>query len=45
MKAAAKRQVEFEKLQERKIHKEREEEGDLWRDKEVCGFCYMYFSN
>lgn len=35
MKAAAKRQMEFEKLQERKIHKERQEEGDLWKDKEV----------
>ena len=35
MKAAAKRQMEFEKLQERKIHKERQEEGDLWSDKEV----------
>lgn len=35
MKAAAKRQMEFEKLQERKIHKERQEEGDLWADKEV----------
>lgn len=35
MKAAAKRQMEFEKLQERKIHKERENEGDLWKDKEV----------
>jgi coiled-coil domain-containing protein 55 len=35
MKAAAKRQMEFEKMQERKIHKERQEEGDLWSDKEV----------
>lgn len=35
MKAAAKRQMEFEKVQERKIQKEREEEGDLWSDKET----------
>jgi len=35
MKAAAKRQIEYEKIQERKIQKEREEEGDLWADKEV----------
>lgn len=35
MKAAAKRQMEFEKLQERKVQKEREAEGDLWKDKEV----------
>ncbi len=35
MKAAAKRQMEYEKIQERKIQKEREEEGDLWQDKEV----------
>ena len=35
MKAAAKRQIEFEKLQERKIYKERQEEGDLWTDKET----------
>lgn len=35
MKAAAKRQMEYEKIQERKIQKEREEEGDLWADKEV----------
>lgn len=32
---AAKRQMEFEKLQDRKIQKERETEGDLWGDKEV----------
>ena len=35
MKAAAKRQMDFEKLQERKIHRERQEEGDLWQDKET----------
>ncbi len=35
MKAAAKRKMEFEKLQERKIQTEREKEGDLWNDKEV----------
>ncbi|CAF0712039.1 unnamed protein product [Brachionus calyciflorus] len=35
MKAAAKRKLELEKVQERKIQKEREEEGDLWSDKEV----------
>lgn len=35
MKAAAKRQMEFEKLQERRVQKEREAEGDLWKDKEV----------
>lgn len=35
MKAAAKRQMEFEKLKERKVQKEREAEGDLWLDKEV----------
>ena len=35
MKAAAKRQMEFEKLQERKVAKERQAEGDLWKDKEV----------
>jgi hypothetical protein len=35
MKAAAKRKMEFEKLQERKIQTEREKEGDLWSDKEV----------
>lgn len=35
MKAAAKRKMEFEKLQEKKIQKEREAEGDLWGDKEV----------
>ena len=35
MKAAAKRKMEFEKLQERKIQVEREKEGDLWSDKEV----------
>ena len=35
MKAAAKRQMEYEKLQERKVHKERESEGDLWQDKET----------
>jgi coiled-coil domain-containing protein 55 len=27
--------MEFEKLQERKIQKEREAEGDLWKDKET----------
>lgn len=35
MKAAAKRQMEFEKLQERRVQKERQAEGDLWKDKEV----------
>lgn len=35
MKAAAKRQMDFEKHQERKIHRERQEEGDLWQDKET----------
>lgn len=35
MKAAAKRKMEYEKIQERKIHKEREAEGDMWSDKEV----------
>lgn len=35
MKAAAKRKMQFEKLQERKIQSEREKEGDLWGDKEV----------
>ncbi|RNA07189.1 nuclear speckle splicing regulatory 1 [Brachionus plicatilis] len=35
MKAAAKRKMEFERVQDRKIQKEREEEGDLWADKEV----------
>jgi len=35
MKAAAKRRMENEKVQERKIQKEREMEGDLWGDKEV----------
>jgi len=35
MKAAAKRQMDFEKVQEKKIQKEREQEGDLWSDKEV----------
>lgn len=35
MKAAAKRKMEFERVQDRKIQKEREEEGDLWKDKEV----------
>lgn len=36
MKAAARRQMEFEKLQDRKVQKEREAEGELWKDKEVC---------
>ena len=35
MKAAARRQIEFEKMQDRKYSKEREGEGDLWSDKEV----------
>jgi coiled-coil domain-containing protein 55 len=35
MKAAAKRRMENEKVLERKIQKERELEGELWRDKEV----------
>jgi coiled-coil domain-containing protein 55 len=35
LKASAKRRMEFEKLQERKIQKEREAEGDLWKDKET----------
>ena len=35
MKAAAKRRLENEKVQERKIQKERELEGDLWGDKET----------
>lgn len=35
MKAAAKRKMEFERVQDRKIQKEREEEGDLWSNKEV----------
>ncbi len=34
MKAAARRKMEFEKLQDRKIQKERELEGELWQDKE-----------
>jgi len=34
MKAAARRRMEFEKLQDRKIQKERELEGELWQDKE-----------
>ena len=35
MKAAALRQVEYERRQDRKIQKEREEEGDLFSDKEA----------
>jgi coiled-coil domain-containing protein 55 len=35
MKAAARRQIEYEKMQDRKYSKEREGEGDLWSDKEV----------
>jgi coiled-coil domain-containing protein 55 len=35
MKAAARRQMDYEKIQERKIQKEREGEGDLWADKET----------
>jgi coiled-coil domain-containing protein 55 len=34
MKAAALRQMEFERRQDRKIQKEREDEGDLFSDKE-----------
>lgn len=44
MKAAAKRQMEFEKLQDRKVQKEREAEGDLWADKEVCLHCFYGYS-
>lgn len=35
LKAAAKRKMDFEKLQDRKVQSEREKEGDLWSDKEV----------
>lgn len=35
MKAAARRQMEFEKYQDKKVQKEREAEGDLWKDKEA----------
>jgi coiled-coil domain-containing protein 55 len=34
MKTAALRQMEFERRQDRKIQKEREDEGDLFSDKE-----------
>ena len=35
MKAAAERQMEYERRQDRKIQKEREAEGDLFGDKEA----------
>ena len=43
MKAAAKRQMDFEKIQEKKIQKEREQEGDLWSDKEVEFFKFLVY--
>lgn len=35
MKTRAIRQMEYEKLQDRKVQKEREEEGDMFKDKEA----------
>ncbi len=43
MKAAAKRQMDFEKIQEKKMQKEREQEGDLWSDKEVEFFKFLIY--